>query len=300
MENVWSLLKGVRFDHPTLFYLACMDTAEIRIHTYNRSLHNTKIPIRWDTKVSDLDHDLQQMLLLQPNRLPEYIATIAWNDHLSQIVFNWIADKKNILYEYRFPNKGGLCNEVSTFLLHHPAEPSTLPALYTDVKAILANLPPPITRDTRPPAAAKAAKDVRPRVRSSSNSGSNIRPDDTVVSVGKSVVPSIRPLSSSSSALRPVTTTTTLPAGNTPSHRSPPGVATPSRAVSSNPPAAPAGIHPERMAMIEGNVSLPSTSGVGTNERKRGREEEDINMNVKKGKMPVRQTHLWRKKNCMK
>lgn len=291
MENVWSLLQGVRFDHPTLFYLACMDTAEIRIHTYNRSLHNTKVPIHWDTKVCDLDHDLQQMLLLQPNRLPEYIAAIAWNDHLSQIVFNWIADKKNILYEFKFPTKGGLYNEISTFLLHHPAEASNLPALYIDVKAILASLPPP-TRDTRSDAAAKAAKDVRPRVRDerSSSSSSSIRPDNTVMPVGKSAIPSVK--ASSSSPLRldfsAAETTTPPPVGNTPSRRSPPGAATPSHGVSSKPPAAPAGIHPERMAMIEGNVSLPSTSGVGTNERKRGRGPEDDYISAKRGKIPVR------------
>ncbi|KAI9274155.1 hypothetical protein EDC94DRAFT_593959 [Helicostylum pulchrum] len=309
LETEWSILKGVRFDHPSLFYLACMDTAEVRIHTYNRSLHNSKIPLRWNTKVCDLDHDLQQLLLLQPNRLPEYVVAIAWNDHLSQTLFNWILDKTNILYEFRFPTKGGLLDKVNTFLPHHPSCASTLPVVYTDVKAILAALPPPPppTRDPQPAAKAlprpdawaarpaekaaqPSAKDVRPRVH---NESSNIRADNIVVPVGKSTIPTVKvsslktPLLAAKLTAPVVKTPTTNPAGNTLSRR-PPGVETSGCVLSTKPPVASAGIHPERMAMIGGNIPLPSSLGMDTIERKRGRDLEEVNIDVqKRGKMPT-------------
>lgn len=98
-----------------------MDTIEMRIHTYNRCSPD---PVNWDTKVGSLTHDLQQSLLLQPNRRPNYIATIAWNDYLAQTVFNWIITKESREYIFKFPSKGVLLLEVNSFPLHHP---------YTDI-----------------------------------------------------------------------------------------------------------------------------------------------------------------------
>ncbi|KAI8091986.1 hypothetical protein BDF21DRAFT_152598 [Thamnidium elegans] len=262
-----------------------MDTAEIRIHTYNRTSHDSSIPVRWNTKVCDLDHDLQQLLLLQPNRSPEYVPTLAWNDHLSQTLVNWVSDKRNRLYDYKLPTKGGLHNEVNTFLLHHPSIPSALPAVVPDFS------PSPATRDiqsdakgtqsvvwtARPPAKAVQpdAKDVCPQVRSEP--------------VGKSIIPTVKdpapshPKTTSTAAKTTTLAVKSVTPGNTSSHHTP-GVLT----ASADPPVAPAGIHPERMAMIGGNVPLPSTSGMDTIERKRGRDSEDEGPSAKKlGKMPV-------------
>ncbi|GAA5805153.1 hypothetical protein HPULCUR_010666 [Helicostylum pulchrum] len=58
-----------------------------------------EIPFRWNTKVCDLEHDLQQ-LLLQPNRLPDYTLAIGWNDHLSQKLRDWITGKPDVVFKF--------------------------------------------------------------------------------------------------------------------------------------------------------------------------------------------------------
>ncbi|KAI9360996.1 hypothetical protein BD770DRAFT_408820 [Pilaira anomala] len=117
-------LKGIgKRTQPIIFYIACMDTIEMRIHTYNRCSPDH---VNWNTKVGSLTHDLQQSLLLQPNRRPNHIATVAWNDYLAQTVFNWIVAKESREYIFKFPSKGVLHLEVNSFLLHHPYTESSL------------------------------------------------------------------------------------------------------------------------------------------------------------------------------
>lgn len=113
-----TLLKGIGGKRiPLLFYIACMDTIEMRIHTFNRC---APISLDWNTKVNILTHELQQSLLLQPNRKPHQITANAWNDHLSQTIFNRLYGKDESTYVFKFPTKGALFFELNSFLLHHP------------------------------------------------------------------------------------------------------------------------------------------------------------------------------------
>lgn len=107
-----------------------MDTAEIRIHTYNRFVSNDKKAIGWDTKISEIDRDLKQIVLFQPNREPDNTFFGGWNDYLSQAVFNWASVKENDFFEFKFPSKGGLFTHVCKFIVHHPthATVTKLPA----------------------------------------------------------------------------------------------------------------------------------------------------------------------------
>ncbi|KAI9349938.1 hypothetical protein BD770DRAFT_394700 [Pilaira anomala] len=131
VDKEMALLKGIGGKGtPLLFYIACMDTIEMRIHTFNRC---APVSVNWDTKVNSLTHELQQSLLLQPNRRPHQIAVNAWNDHLSQTIFNRLYVKDESIYVFKFPTKGALLLELNSFLLHHPHpdEDSVSEAVFT-------------------------------------------------------------------------------------------------------------------------------------------------------------------------
>ncbi|KAI9349920.1 hypothetical protein BD770DRAFT_159519 [Pilaira anomala] len=116
-DKEMALLKGIGGKGtPLLFYIACMDTIEMRIHTFNRC---APVSINWDTKVSNLTNELQQALLLQPNRRPHQTAVNAWNDRLIQTIFQRLYVKDKSIYVFKFPTKGALLLELNSFLLHH-------------------------------------------------------------------------------------------------------------------------------------------------------------------------------------
>ncbi|KAI7890922.1 uncharacterized protein EV154DRAFT_509997 [Mucor mucedo] len=127
IDKELKVFTGVRSCGPTLFNLCCMDSAEIRIFTYNQIVAPEKA-ITWDTKVRDLDKNLKQILLLQPNRDPDPVFYSGWNDYLSQNVFNWISNPNNNVYQVKFPSKGGLLSQLQQFIVHHPLTTSSIPA----------------------------------------------------------------------------------------------------------------------------------------------------------------------------
>lgn len=119
--NHQTLLRGIHSDKPYVVYLLPMDSAEIRIHTYNRFIHDKAKEIHWNTKIGTMDRTLQDIVLLQHNRQANQIFFVGWNDYLSQAIFNWATHLKQIgPYEHRFQTKGGLLQQVLEFPTHHP------------------------------------------------------------------------------------------------------------------------------------------------------------------------------------
>ncbi|KAI9349964.1 hypothetical protein BD770DRAFT_429776 [Pilaira anomala] len=108
VDKEMSLLKGIGGNEtPLLFYIACMDTIEMRIHTFNRC---APVSVDWNTKVSNLSYKLQQVLLLQPNRQPDQTAVTSWNDRLLQTIFHRL---------YLIPVSGCNLTALFTMLDHH-------------------------------------------------------------------------------------------------------------------------------------------------------------------------------------
>lgn len=101
-----------------------MDTAEIRIHTYNRFISKDEKALSWETKVNEIDRNLKEVLLLQPNREPDNVFYGGWNDYLSQTVLNWVMTKDDDFFEFKFPSKGSLLAQVTSFIIHHPVRAS--------------------------------------------------------------------------------------------------------------------------------------------------------------------------------
>lgn len=123
MEKYDALFPGYHLDQPPLVYLVTMDSAEIRLHTYNRAMEKEDESrlIKWDTRVGQLDPQLKNALLLQPNHKQGYGFCAQWIDYVRQAFFNWAYKKEDDEYEFIFPRESSdLLTWMRQFPTHHP------------------------------------------------------------------------------------------------------------------------------------------------------------------------------------
>lgn len=163
LTKEFELFQGVHSQYPDLVYLVSMDCAEIRLHTYNRFIDAPEKMVTWDMKIGDLDKDLLQILLLQPNRKPNSVFCHGWTDYLTTTFFNWSKSKSpDEEFEFKFPAKGAVLNEVINFKIHHPTGKPNDP----QTQAITTGPPPPpknkvaptlVTPPSSGPSSSKAA-----------------------------------------------------------------------------------------------------------------------------------------------
>lgn len=138
-----AFLTGAHRRDPLLINLSIADSADIRIYNYN--LHNPDTPIRWDTKVGELDTQTRNDVLFQPNRIAGSIDCNGWVDYVSRLLVNWVIRKEGGDFTFKYPAKGYLLQFLNRFHYHHPiVNPINLPAVPYKKHKVLKNEASPV------------------------------------------------------------------------------------------------------------------------------------------------------------
>jgi hypothetical protein len=295
LDKEFSLIPGVHSEEPDLFYLASMDCADIRIHIYNRFIDDENRMIKWDTKVGEIDRDIQQILLLQPNRKPNTVFCHGWTDYLTTTFCNWARVRASNRdtepqseFEFKFPSNGTMLAEVLGFKTHHPIGRNTVvppaPSTFKETKKKKKTLaleaptkvkkpaiapPPPKSKKSKAPASSAAPPPPAKAKKSKKNNTTVDKAQDSILNAMRNNANAMNRPSAPPSAYQyhPVFANPNTIPGSSHSSSSMAGIDSfmrPPQLPPSTTVASASDVHPDRMAMMMQGHSSRSSNTIDT------------------------------------